>query len=214
MHCVHSGSLPRRRRIVFTFNNYLIFWRGWPEIRDLLAHMGLSGTSSATLQGDAVSLAVVQVLLNVLAVVGPLIYCLIYQQRTLTTEAATLAALSGFITRTAFWAVLLIGVVDMTISFLRVEGFLPDIVGDALAKDLGRSAYRGEYIHYPLMALAVLISAFTRSLGFTWLALMIVLAEFQIVLARFIFSYEQAFMGDLVRFWYAGPFFFLRALTR
>ena len=33
-----------------------------------------------------------------------------------------------------------------------------------------------------------------------------VLAEFQIVISRFVFSYEQAFMGDLVRFWYASLF--------
>ena len=34
------------------------------------------------------------------------------------------------------------------------------------------------------------------------------LTEFQIVLARFIFSYEQTFMGDLVRFWYGSLFLF------
>jgi TRAP-type mannitol/chloroaromatic compound transport system permease small subunit len=33
------------------------------------------------------------------------------------------------------------------------------------------------------------------------------------VLARFIFSYEQAFMGDLVRFWYAALFLFASAYT-
>ena len=38
-----------------------------------------------------------------------------------------------------------------------------------------------------------------------------VLAEFQIVISRFVFSYEQAFMGDLVRFWYAALFLFASA---
>jgi TRAP-type mannitol/chloroaromatic compound transport system permease small subunit len=33
-------------------------------------------------------------------------------------------------------------------------------------------------------------------------------AEFTIVITRFIFSYEQAFQGDLVRFWYAALFLF------
>ena len=37
---------------------------------------------------------------------------------------------------------------------------------------------------------------------------MVVIAEFQIVVARFIFSYEQTFMGDLVRFWYGSLFLF------
>ncbi len=50
-----------------------------------------------------------------------------------------------------------------------------------------------------------------RSLGFTWLALLVVIAEFQIVISRFVFSYEQAFMGDLVRFWYAALFLFASA---
>ena len=34
-----------------------------------------------------------------------------------------------------------------------------------------------------------------------------------IVLARFVFAYEQTFMGDLVRFWYAALFLFASAYT-
>jgi TRAP-type mannitol/chloroaromatic compound transport system permease small subunit len=45
------------------------------------------------------------------------------------------------------------------------------------------------------------------------LAFLVVLAEFQIVISRFVFSYEQPFMGDLVRFWYAGLFLFASAYT-
>jgi TRAP-type mannitol/chloroaromatic compound transport system permease small subunit len=41
----------------------------------------------------------------------------------------------------------------------------------------------------------------------------VVVAEFMIVITRFIFSYEQAFMGDLVRFWYAALFLFASAHT-
>ena len=63
------------------------------------------------------------------------------------------------------------------------------------------------------MVLSLVIAYFSRSLGFTWLALLIVVAEAQIVLARFVFSYEQAFMGDLVRFWYGALFLFASAYT-
>jgi TRAP-type mannitol/chloroaromatic compound transport system permease small subunit len=42
---------------------------------------------------------------------------------------------------------------------------------------------------------------------------MVVLAEFSIVITRFVFSYEQAYMGDIVRFWYAGLFLFASAYT-
>ena len=101
----------------------------------------------------------------------------------------------------------------MVISFLRVEGILAPVVGESLAKDLGRSSFRGDYVHYPLMGLSLVIAYFTRSLGFIWLALLIVLAEFQIVISRFVFSYEQAFMGDLVRFWYGALFLFASAYT-
>ena len=52
-----------------------------------------------------------------------------------------------------------------------------------------------------------------KTLGFPWLALLIVVAELAIVITRFVFSYEQAFMGDLVRFWYAALFLFASAYT-
>jgi TRAP-type mannitol/chloroaromatic compound transport system permease small subunit len=68
-------------------------------------------------------------------------------------------------------------------------------------------------VHYPLILISLVIAYFTRTLGFTWLALLVVIAELQIVIARFIFSYEQAFMGDLVRFWYAALFLFASAYT-
>ena len=42
---------------------------------------------------------------------------------------------------------------------------------------------------------------------------MIVVAELGVVISRFVFSYEQAFMGDLVRFWYAALFLFASSYT-
>ena len=57
------------------------------------------------------------------------------------------------------------------------------------------------------------MALFTRTLGFTWLALLIVVAELMIVISRFVFSYEQALMADLVRYWYAGLFLFASAYT-
>jgi TRAP-type mannitol/chloroaromatic compound transport system permease small subunit len=65
----------------------------------------------------------------------------------------------------------------------------------------------------PLIVVSLILAAVTRTIGFHWLALLVVMAELQIVLSRFVFSYEQAFMGDLVRFWYAGLFLFSSAYT-
>ena len=59
-----------------------------------------------------------------------------------------------------------------------------------------------------MVLLGFVIALFMRGLGFIWLALLVVVAQFTIVITRFIFSYEQAFMGDLVRFWYAALFLF------
>ena len=42
---------------------------------------------------------------------------------------------------------------------------------------------------------------------------MIVAAELLIVISRFVFSYEQTLMGDLVRYWYAALFLFASAYT-
>ena len=109
---------------------------------------------------------------------------------------------------------LLIGLADMVVSFLRVEGFLPHLVGDQLTLDLGKSSFRGVWVHFPMAILGIVIAILTpRTLGFPWLALLVVAAELLIVVSRFIFSYEQAFMADLVRFWYGSLFLFASAYT-
>lgn len=201
--------------LIFTANNYLIFWQDWPGVTGLLAHIELPGTKPlrVPLSSGAVVQAFIQLGLYVTAVGAVAIYAFRSSNRTLTMDGDLLAAVAAYIARAAFWAVLLVGLVDMVVSFLRVESFLQGFIGEHLTTQLGRATYRGTYVHYPLIGVALVIAWFNRSLGFTWLALLIVLAEFQIVLARFIFSYEQAFMGDLVRFWYAALFLFASAYT-
>jgi TRAP-type mannitol/chloroaromatic compound transport system permease small subunit len=96
----------------------------------------------------------------------------------------------------------------MVLSFLRVEDYLIPLFGKDFGIALGRPNFRGTYVHFPIMLISLIIAYFTRTLGFLWLSVLVVIAEFQIVLARFIFSYEQTFMGDLVRFWYGSLFLF------
>ncbi|MEC7488560.1 MAG: TRAP transporter small permease subunit [Pseudomonadota bacterium] len=201
--------------LIFTLNNYLIFWQGWPGLAGLFTHFSWLGSQ---LLGDPLttsdlSLGLIQFGLYLGAVVTAASFLILRPERTLTDDADLLAGSAAFIARAAFWMVLLVGIADMAISFMRVEDLLSRVVGEHLSTQLGRPNYRGNYIHYPLIGIAVVIACFSRSLGFTWLALLIVLAEFQIVLSRFIFSYEQAFMGDLVRFWYAALFLFASAYT-
>ena len=82
-----------------------------------------------------------------------------------------------------------------------------------IATSLGLSNLRGTYVHIPLMLVGAVIAARERSISIVWLALLVVIAELLIVLARFVFAYEQTFMGDLVRFWYAALFLFASAYT-
>jgi len=201
--------------LVYVANNFLIFWWGWPGINILFADLGWFWLEPlrSPLKGNLPLLGWLQVLLYVGTIAAIIWFVWRSRERTLLQDSEFLDALVTYIIRSAFWAVLLIGVVDMAISFLRVEGLLVQVVGEALARDLGRSAYRGVYVHYPLIALGFVIGYFTRTLGFIWLALLIVIAELLIVVTRFIFSYEQAFMGDLVRFWYAALFLFASAYT-
>jgi TRAP-type mannitol/chloroaromatic compound transport system permease small subunit len=133
--------------------------------------------------------------------------------RDLRDDSDRISNINTFIIRAAFFAVLYIGITDAIISFMRVEGFLPAVFGNEMALNLGKSLYRGPVVHMPLMGLAIITAVFSRSLGFTWLALLVIVAELTIVITRFIFSYEQVFMGDLVRFWYAAMFLFASAYT-
>lgn len=201
--------------LVFVFNNYLTYWQGWPGVGQLLGHLGWLGAVApqAALDGSAVLLGWIQLATYVLPVAAAVVFSLQTPARPLAVDAALLMAVSAYVVRTAFWSVFLIGIIDGVISFLRVEELLPVLLGETLAKDLGISSFRGTYVHLPVVIVAAVMSCFMRTLGFIWLSLLVVAAEFQIVIARFIFSYEQAFMGDLVRFWYAALFLFASAYT-
>ena len=190
---------------VFLLNNYLNFWRDWPGVSAVFA-------AAQAPSGDAV-LAWGQLGFYALGLVLSVAYVLRTSGRPLRPDSEIMYAITAYIVRAAFWAVLLIGFADAVISFLRVEGLLGTLFGAELATELGRSSYRGTWVHIPLAIAGLAIAAIHRQLGFPWLALLVVIAELLIVLTRFIFSYEQAFMGDLVRFWYAALFLFASAHT-
>lgn len=186
--------------LVFLVNNYLNVGMGWPGAASLFA-------------GEATGLTWIQSAFYAAAVIGALLFVSRTSARTLRLDSAAIARFNGFLVRAAFWAVFLVGLADAAISFLRVEDMLEQFVSAEIAGQLGRAQFRGPYVHLPLMLLGVVIAAVTRSLGFIWLTLLIVAAELLIVFTRFVFSYEQAFMADLVRFWYAALFLFASAYT-
>lgn len=132
---------------------------------------------------------------------------------TLRADAAIIHKFNVYLIRSLFWSVFMIGIADSVIAVMRVENLLNLFMSDDAAREFTRSAYVAPYFHFPLIALGFVIGAFTRTLGFQWLALLIVASELLIVFTRFVFSYEQALMGDLVRYWYAALFLFASAYT-
>ena len=202
--------------VAFLVNFGLTFVAGWPGVPALFAHFGwlAAAPPSSALDGGAAARGWVQLLLYLGPIAGGAAWVGLGRGgRTLEDDARAWSALAAWIVQAGFWSVFLIGVADALISFVRVEDILPALVGKELTTKLGLSRIRGQYIHIPLMGAACLIALFVRSLSVIWLALLIVLAEFLIVITRFIFSYEQAFMGDLVRFWYASLFLLASAYS-
>lgn len=133
--------------------------------------------------------------------------------RSLRLDSLKIHQFNAYLIRASFWVVLLCGIVDAAIALGRVEGLLGTLFSDATVSNLGRAQFVGPYVHLPLVLVGMIIGIFTRTLGFHWLALMIVAAELGIVISRFVFSYEQALMADLVRYWYAALFLFASAYT-
>ena len=131
---------------------------------------------------------------------------------SLNSDAAKLEAVAQYIPRAAFFAVLFIGIADFTLSLLHIENLSDTLLPAEIAQGIAHSQYRAQ-LHYPLLVIAALVALRKRGAPFVWLTLLIVAAELLIVIARFVFSYEQPFMGDLVRFWYAALFLFAAAYT-
>jgi TRAP-type mannitol/chloroaromatic compound transport system permease small subunit len=198
---------------LYLINNYLVFWQGLPGSYNLALHYGWFGLEGEKLDNGQITLGWIQVVIYLAVLAASIAYVLKSSSRTLQEESVRFSRLTAYIIRFAFWSVTLIGSIDMLISFLRVEGLLESIVGEWLTGQLGRPIFRGTYVHYPLLVISLFLAAWLHRISFTWLALYCVLAEFLIVITRFVFSYEQAFMGDVVRFWYAALFLFASAHT-
>lgn len=198
---------------LYLLNNYLVYWQDLAGPYNLFEHLGWYGNQADSLPDEQARQGWYQVIAYLTVLLLAAFYSIKLSTSSLRVESERLQTLASYLVRAAFWAVMLIGLADVLISFLRIENFLGLWLSDDLLAQLGRPSFRGEYVHYPLLLSAFVIALIFRHISFSWLALMVVLAEFQIVLTRFVFSYEQAFQGDLVRFWYAALFLFASAYT-
>ena len=199
--------------LVFLINNVLTIWFDWPGLKQLFAHYELFGFKKLTkpLDGSVLNLSFIQLLFYFISFVAVIVYVLKSIEQTLETDAKILTKITAYIVRSSFWAVLIVGIADLLISFLVVEKLAEPIFNEAIKINLVIPTFRITFIHFPLILISFVIGYFTKSVGFIWLAVLVVGSEFLIVLSRFIFEYEQAFQGDLVRFWYAALYLFASA---
>ena len=198
---------------IFLANNVLTVWFEWPGLKQLFAHYGIFGFKklSTPLDGAVLNLSYIQLSFYFISFIVVIYYVLKSINQTLETDAKILTNITAYIVRSSFWAVLIVGIADFLISFLVVEKLAEPIFNEAIKINLVIPTFRITFIHFPLILISFVIGYFTRSVGFIWLAVLVVGSEFLIVLSRFIFEYEQAFQGDLVRFWYAALYLFASA---
>ena len=182
--------------IVFAFliNNYLTFAGDWPG--------PFSIYDSANIYSS------IQFFLYVFAIIIPVILINYYKNLDNLTLANNFEKLNDYIIRFGFWSVLIIGIVDALISLLIIEGFLEQLLGKSWNIKFSNNSFRAPYVHFPLLFMSLIVAYYFKALNFYWLAFLVVIAEFQIVILRFVFSYEQTLMSDLVRFWYGSLFLF------
>ena len=192
----------------FFINNILNFWYDFPGVDKFFGNYNIFFDQKNELSTKEFYKSWMQFLIYIIAILISFIYVKLYSQVEIKKDSEYLSNFSAYIIRSCFWGVLIVGIADMLLSFLRVEDLLIPLFGENLGMNLSKAVFRGTYIHFPLIILAFILGYFTKTLGFFWLAFLVVMAEFQIVVARFIFSYEQTFMGDLVRFWYGSLFLF------
>ena len=198
---------------VFLANNVLTVWFDWPGVKSLFSHYGMFGFKklSKPLSDSVLNFAFLQLFFYFISILWAIFYVKKSINQTLTADSEILNKITAYIIRSSFWAVLLVGIADLIISFLVVEKLVEPLFGEYLKIKLVVPAFRITFVHFPIIMLSFVVGYFTRSVGFIWLAVLVVGSEFFIVLSRFIFEYEQAFQGDLVRFWYSALYLFASA---
>ena len=198
---------------VFLINNVLTIWFDWPGIKQLLSNYGLFGFKklSKPLEESVLTFAFIQLFFYFISVLLVIFYVFKCINRTLESDAEILTKFTAYIIRSSFWAVLIVGLADFIVSLMVVEKLVEPILGETLKVKLVIPTFRITFVHFPLILISFVIGYFTRTVGFIWLAVLVVGSEFAIVISRFIFEYEQAFQGDLVRFWYSALYLFASA---
>jgi len=192
--------------IIFLINNILTVYFNWPGIDKIFK-------SFASLKQIDKFLSLLQLLSYFLTIV----FC-IYLSKKITDEkilpcSEKFSEFSNYLARSTFWAILFIGIFDVFISFLAAEKILSKFMTDSTLNIFTKPSSRALLFHLPLGVIGFVIGYFKKAPSYIWFATLVVFAEASIVLTRYVFFYEQAFMGDLVRLWYSAIFLISSAYT-
>ncbi len=195
----YLGWLTVSLLAAFLVNNFLNIYMDFNGVVSLISKLSYTGVISTLIYVVFIALGIWQV------------------NRTMNEnyrmQAKKLHDFNVYFLRACFFAVLFVGCIDFSLALLRSLDILVYLVGENTNRALGLGNIVGPYLHVPLIVAGFIVAYFTRTLGWTWLALLIVFAELIIVISRYLFSYEQSFMADLVRYWYAALFLFASAYT-
>ena len=108
---------------VFLINNVLTVWFDWPGVKNLFSHYGLFGFKklSKPLSDSVLNFAFLQLFFYLISIFLAIFYVNRSIKQTLTADSEILNKITAYIIRSSFWAVLIVGVADLIISFMVVE---------------------------------------------------------------------------------------------
>ena len=120
------GTLIIALPFTFLINNFLNFWADWPGVNTFFSNIGWFGFNKLqeSLEGSFLIKAWIQLLSYFFVIFLSLFYILKTSNKKLIDDSKNFSNLSAYIIRASFWIVLLVGIVDMILSFLRVEDYL------------------------------------------------------------------------------------------
>ena len=119
---------------VFLINNVLTVWFDWPGVKNLFSHYGLFGFKklSKPLSDSVLNFAFLQLFFYLISVLLAIFYVNRSIKQTLTVDSEILNKFTAYIIRSSFWAVLIVGIADLIISFLVVEKLVEPLFGEYL----------------------------------------------------------------------------------
>ena len=153
---------------IFLINNILTVWFDWPGVKILFSNYGLFGFKKLAkpLVDSQLMFSFLQLIFYLISILFVVIYVLRSINQTLKTDAEILTKFTAYFIRSSFWAVLIVGLADLLISFMVVEKLVEPIFGETLKIKLVIPSFRITFVHFPLILISFVIGYFTKSVGF------------------------------------------------